>query len=102
MAVANETIIQKMMKELQQAKTSKHDDRIVQQHVRNVQLLCDLFLEDEKSSQSEATTDVDGISTEELKAMMGKEVIETQPKKVMNQHSVLKEEDANGDSIFDF
>lgn len=28
MAVANETIIQKMMKELQQAKTNKYDDRI--------------------------------------------------------------------------
>jgi hypothetical protein len=99
MAVANETIIQKMMKELQQAKANKYDDRIVQQHVRSVRLLCDLFLEDEQTTQSDTTTKIDDISTEELKAMMGKDVTGKQSNK---QHNFLDDDEGNGDSIFDF
>ncbi|CDO05108.1 YwdI [Oceanobacillus picturae] len=98
MAVANETIIQKMMKELQQAKANKYDDRIVQQHVRSVRLLCDLFLEDEQTTQSE-TTKIDDISTEELKAMMGKDATGKQSNK---QQNFLDDDEGNGDSIFDF
>ncbi|MFD2044374.1 YwdI family protein [Ornithinibacillus salinisoli] len=94
MAIANETIIQKMIQELQQAKQQQSQTEIVK-HMEHVRLLCDLFLA-ESDSSSEVSKEE--ISPEEMKAMLG----ETRKQQSFQKTSRLEENDANGKSIFDF
>lgn len=94
MAVANDTIIQKMMKELTQAQNKAADNNEMKNHIANVQLLCELLLE-------EKPTSIDNdISKEEMMAMIGDNDA-SQKKKAVRQ-DLLDEDDANGKSIFDF
>ncbi|WP_404455839.1 YwdI family protein [Oceanobacillus kapialis] len=105
MAVTNETILQKMMKELEQAKANKYEDNVVQKHVQNVRLLCDLFLDDAEEPLVESSpkvAQVEDFSVAEMKAMMGQDPQETRENKTRKQQNTLEEEDGNGDSIFDF
>ncbi|WP_174614980.1 YwdI family protein [Virgibacillus ihumii] len=92
MAVANETIIKKMINELNKARDA--DEKSVKNHIANVQLLCDLMLEGDKP-QTEKTS----ITNAEMKAMIG----ENGNQKVEPvQRSTINDDDANGDSLFDF
>ncbi|MEC5424419.1 YwdI family protein [Virgibacillus sp. C22-A2] len=94
MAVANSTIIEKMINELKEAK-EKSDQQKVVNHIANVRLLCDLFLEEDSAVKKEPELN---ITKEEMKAMIGEQ------KSVTKTHSgsSIMQDDANGDSIFDF
>ncbi|WP_164667533.1 YwdI family protein [Virgibacillus doumboii] len=93
MAVANETIIQKMMNELTEAKKKANDSKSMEKHIANVQLLCELLL-----GEISATPSTDNeITEEEMKAMIG-----TNDTKRKYTKTTINDDDANGDSIFDF
>ncbi|GAA0605665.1 YwdI family protein [Virgibacillus siamensis] len=92
MAVANETIIKKMINELNKARDA--EDHVMKNHIANVQLLCDLLLEGD-NTQADKTN----ITKEEMKAMIGEN---SNSKVEPVQHSTIKHDDANGDSLFDF
>lgn len=94
MAVETDTIIQKMMKELTQAKQKSDDNDAVQKHVANVQLLCELILEEKPKSDSSE------ISTEEMKAMIGES--NNSRKQNITRRNQEEDDDANGSSLFDF
>ncbi|GAB3048163.1 YwdI family protein [Virgibacillus ainsalahensis] len=103
MAVTNETIINKMIKELNDAKKVQYNQDKMVKHIANIRLLCDLFLEEEPAAgqvDSVESNHTSEFSPEEVKAMLGKEVSETKPSRT--QKSTIDHDDANGDSIFDF
>lgn len=94
MVVSKQVIIKKMINELQVAAQEQNEED-VHQTIASVRLLCDLILEDEPSKV--ATEDrKQSITDEELKAMLGKS--EKRAEDVKQRH----QDDANGDSIFDF
>ncbi|WP_026907767.1 YwdI family protein [Paucisalibacillus globulus] len=100
MAVANNTILQKMMHELQQAK-QKQDQADMLKHIENIRLLCDLFLPENKIE----TPSIDSmeVSAEELKTMLGEEKTpSSKPQPKFRKSIELDDEDGNGDSLFDF
>lgn len=94
MAVENETIIQKMKTELNQAQQKGADKEAMKKHIASIQLLCDLLL-DEKLAAPPVDNE---ITEEEMKAMIGKSETKQSHKKT----TIKDDEDANGDSIFDF
>lgn len=92
MAVENETIIQRMINELNKARNA--DEHVMKNHIANVQLLCDLMLEGDKPQSPETN-----FTKEEMKAMIGKNSND----KVRPVHrSTTIDDDANGESLFDF
>ncbi|WP_163969456.1 YwdI family protein [Oceanobacillus halotolerans] len=96
MVVANKTIIKKMMSELQEALANESNPSKVSDHISNVRLLCDVMLEDKSDEQGNTS---ETITDSEMKAMIG----DTKPQPTSFRHSVIDDdEDANGDSIFDF
>lgn len=101
MAVANETIIQKMMQELTKAKDVSNNQERLLTHIEHVRLLCDLLLEEKNEGYDNAMTKTNRtkITADEMKAMMGttKKVV-TPPSERTN----INHGEANGDSIFDF
>ncbi|GIO24363.1 YwdI family protein [Oceanobacillus sp. J11TS1] len=107
MAVSNEIIIDKMIHELQEAKRKAHHQDQVKKHMENVRLLSELFISAEPDSATMAAGKTrvniedteEHISETEMKAMLGKE---SSIKVVNPQKNKLNDEDANGDSIFDF
>lgn len=96
MAVANEKIIRKMTHELNQAKINQNNHAEMIKHIASVRLLCDLLIDEEPTARG----DVNEISPEEMKAMIGAE--KNTQKQNGNQKKPLEDEDANGDSLFDF
>lgn len=101
MAVENERIIEKMMNELEQAKVAQHDHGKMKRHIANVQLLCELMVEESSTASTQQE-----ISDHELKAMIGKqqaqkEQINTQK---VNQYSKtdIYDDHKSSDSLFDF
>lgn len=96
MAVANDTIIRKMIDELNQAKTNQNNHAKMVKHIASVRLLCDLFLDEEPS----AGEDLNDITPEEMKAMIGGKG--NTEKKGSFQKRPLEDDNANGDSLFDF
>ncbi|MBU5267939.1 YwdI family protein [Virgibacillus proomii] len=102
MAVANATIINKMITELNKAKADPENITEMTKRISHVRLLCDLLLEEQPKTVNQ--TDEHTISQLELKAMIG----EQDASKVIQQHQVsgnlskLDHDGANGDSIFDF
>src|SRR5690606_36729967 len=97
-AVANNTILQKMMHELEQAKR-KQDHAEMLKHIENIRLLCDLFLPEEKGVMT--TVESPEVSEEELKTMLGKTTSQ-KPQSTYRKSIELDEDDANGDSLFDY
>lgn len=97
MAVANETILRKMMQELQQANENQHNQAQMLKHIEKIKLLCDLFLTEDKVQPTKAQTSE--ISAAELKAMMGENKTTNQP---TFKKSIELDDEGNGDSIFDF
>jgi len=100
MAVSNETIIQKMMQELNKAKVVSHNTENMTKHIEHVKLLCELLLEDKDEYTNQATSKTrTKITAAEMKAMMGR----TDSKKVTpSSAGRIDHGDANGESIFDF
>lgn len=96
LAVTNETIIRKMMKELNYVQHNDADNETMKKHIANVRLLCDLVLEEE------TTVDTDHITNEEMKAMIGKDSSNRVGKTQSIHRESIEHDDANGSSIFDF
>lgn len=103
MAVANETIIQKMMQELNKAKAVSNNKNSMTKHIEHVKLLCELLLEEADGRLEKTTPKISKtkITAEEMKAMMG-----TTGSRVINtpssEKTIIDHGEANGDSIFDF
>ncbi|MEN1967587.1 YwdI family protein [Lentibacillus sp. N15] len=91
MAVTDRTVLQKMIKEAQQANEKQANHQEMLKHVANVSLLCELLLEGNELP----TVTRDEISADEMKAMTG--TVHPPAKQPTLDH-----DDANGKSIFDF
>ncbi|WP_117161559.1 YwdI family protein [Paraliobacillus sp. X-1268] len=105
--ITNKKVLQKMQQEVQTALT-KHDQLSeVKEHARAIRLLCDLVLDTEETETVANSTHVqthDAQEELELRKMMGESPASSKPT-VTNgspQSKPLVEEDANGDSLFDF
>lgn len=96
MAITTDTVLQKMKRELTQAEQTTADETVMKKHIANIQLLCELLLEDQSDSPSESGYN---ITASEMRAMMGDRSVERSPKRVSHTND---HEGANGDSIFDF
>ncbi|WP_100009828.1 YwdI family protein [Lentibacillus sediminis] len=100
MAVANETIIQKMMDELQQAKEKQGDSGNMTKHIEHVRLLCDLLLKETEEEKVSVPASSQEITQEEMKAMLGKQAEQVKP--ATSKRTVIDHDGANGESLFDF
>ena len=89
----NTKVIDKMIRELELAKENQQSQQVLLKHIGNVQLLCELFLEDEPAVSSPS------FSEQEIKAMLGSTYSQQVDKK---QATSVDHGKANGDSIFDF
>lgn len=101
MAVSNETIIRKMIKELQLALEKPNDQQLLVKHMSNIQVLSELILEQDEKVKKE-----NPYLLEKERQMMFGDTIKTKEKEELNpiqmNSSLLDEDDANGESIFDF
>lgn len=99
MAIQSETIINKMMKELQQAQVNQNNHPEMVKRIENVRLLSELLIgKDNVESEIKSPSPKD-ISGDEMKAMLGS----TRSNKTSDTHeSEADLEDANGKSILDF
>jgi hypothetical protein len=103
MAIENETILNKMLKEINDAKGNQHNQGKLLNHISNVKLLCDLFLEEDSEKIQEVPERRDEFTEMELKAMIGKQ--DTIKKIQQQQLSQIEKNDyeqEDGGSIFDF
>ncbi|RLL42843.1 hypothetical protein D8M04_14945 [Oceanobacillus piezotolerans] len=98
MAVSNNTIINKMIAELQKARELEHQEEKVIKHIENVRLLCDLFLEEDTVTRESSTE----ITQTELKAMLGEKGTSQTQSNTFKRSYDPQADDANGSSIFDF
>ncbi|RYG71792.1 hypothetical protein EU245_12940 [Lentibacillus lipolyticus] len=94
MAVTNDTIMQKIQKELTQAKQLSADETAMKKHIANIHLLCELLLEE--ASAPAASSE---FTAAEIKAMTGKN---PSSKPLDTAGKLMEQDGANGDSIFDF
>lgn len=101
MAVANETIINKMMQELTQAKANPDHKEKLNKHIEHVKLLCELILDEARPHANAKTEDKTNITAEEMKAMMGQSQTQTL-QNPSHRETALDHDGANGESIFDF
>lgn len=103
--ITNKKVLQKMQQELEQAISKQDQTAEVREHARAIRLLCDLVLESDAgetmSVQQRQTITHDAHEELELRKMMG-ETLDSKPKSVTTESKPLIEEDANGDSLFDF
>ncbi|WP_404455986.1 YwdI family protein [Virgibacillus necropolis] len=99
MAIPNETILKKMMHELQQAQSYQNNQRQMVKHIENVRLLSDLLIDGEQDELVKKSTNSMDISSEEMKAMLGSS---SSVKTNSKQESEVEKDDANGKSILDF
>ncbi|MEI3600672.1 YwdI family protein [Oceanobacillus sp. SE10311] len=102
MSMENRTVLTKMMKELNTAIAKEQDGQDFLQHINNIKLLSELFLEEagEPVREVQASQSQNTFSEQEIKAMLGEKkstVIENQ-----NAPATIDHDGANGDSIFDF
>lgn len=102
--ITNKRVLQKMQQEIQLALT-KHDQVAeVKEHARAIRLLCDLVLDTEEIVDKPAQKH-DAQEELELRKMIGESPPTASKSNVTNispQSKLLVEEDANGDSLFDF
>ncbi|GGC86508.1 hypothetical protein GCM10007216_16520 [Thalassobacillus devorans] len=110
MAISNETVLKKMMNEIQEAMVNHGETASVREHVRAVRLLCDLMLDDRHQPAPQAEdrslkypdpTDVSEPTADEVRAMMG-DVAGSSYQKKEKKKQKDEHDEANGDSIFDF
>jgi Family of unknown function (DUF5327) len=91
-------LLQKMEEELAKAKNSQSDKEIREKLVV-IQSLCEVILDEKTSSLQIPSSPANEINEAELQKMMGNLPIKKQPSITSTPY---KEEDANGDSLFDF
>ncbi|QKY70525.1 YwdI family protein [Lentibacillus sp. CBA3610] len=96
MAVATDTILQKMKRELEEAQRKSANESVMRKHIANIQLLSELLMEEQSVAESGSGHD---ITAGEMKAMMGDKSAEQSSKPVQ---TTVNHDGANGDSIFDF
>lgn len=102
MAVTNTTIINKMLEELHVANNNVDNELVLRQHVRHIRLLCDLLLDEQEKSMTQAQ-DSTQFSAAEIKMMLGeKGAAKMNQQKEVNPQAKIDHEEANGDSLFDF
>lgn len=100
MSVSYDQILQKMMKEIQEANLQKEQPDRVKEHVRAVKLLGDLILDDDSvASPMMQSTTVPGQST--YVATNSSQGTET-PTPAPKPKQKIDHEEANGESLFDF
>ncbi|QDP41710.1 YwdI family protein [Radiobacillus deserti] len=89
MPIQDESVLRKMEAEIQKALQSKNHSGKLREHVRAVKLMADLILDDQQTwTEGEPIPPMPAPSqTEKVQLSNGER---------------LKDEDANGDSIFDF
>lgn len=93
----DQTIINKMTKELSLAKENQNNRQAFLTNINNIKLLCELFLEEEGEPAAKTVSET-SFSEQEIKAMLG-----NQKSTALEKKPALVEHDgANGDSIFDF
>ncbi|WP_010096020.1 YwdI family protein [Ornithinibacillus scapharcae] len=101
MPVGNDTVLKKIMHELQQATNKQHKQEEMLKHIANIKLLCDLFLMEEGTESPDNREEE--ISAVELKAMLGERQTQAPSQQPTFKKSIeLDDEDGNGDSLFDF
>ena len=100
MGVANERLIKKMQRELEQASAQQKLGGNWRRHIERVQLLSELLLEEEPENTSPSAP-ASGITEAEMKAMLGEEK-QTASSGSKKQNLLDEDDDVNGDSIFDF
>lgn len=89
--ITKETVLNKMLQEIQLAQTNMQDEKALIEHVKNVQLLSELILEAQASTQSHV---VQQQANEQTK--LGA----VQPITVSKTDTTSRQDD--GTSIFDF
>jgi hypothetical protein len=98
----NQTILNRMMKELTLAKEKEADQEAFLQHISHIRLLCDLFLDSEDSpSQNTGKREEPTFSQQELEAMLGNKKVSHMDEQAKPQ-GTYDHDGANGKSIFDF
>ncbi|WP_099159350.1 DUF5327 family protein [Virgibacillus ndiopensis] len=97
MAVTNQTVLQKMKKEVDEASRKQMNQKDMVKHIANVKLLCELLLEEESSP----VVGNNEITEDEINAMIGAENASSMIKKQSSTSTIIHD-DANGKSIFDF
>lgn len=94
LSVSYEAIIHKMFQQLQLAKGSQTNDKNLKQHISHVHMLCELILDEDHTNVT-----IEHM-TENIQSVVKEESIPSaQPD---FQEKKLNDDDANGDSIFDF
>ncbi|WP_368653383.1 YwdI family protein [Ornithinibacillus sp. 4-3] len=91
MTISNNTVLQKMMKELQEAQIQQQHNQDITIHISKIYMLCELLLDKQESGSP-----LDATQQEQI-AMFGEIRASKEDK-----HEKIDHEDANGDSIFDF
>ncbi|WP_153463586.1 MULTISPECIES: YwdI family protein [Sediminibacillus] len=95
MAISNQSVLTKMMSELQEALANNDQTAAVREHVRAVRMLCDLMLEEgnaEAGPEQELAKMMGGMHT----GKTGSSGIQSAGKQTADHG------EANGNSIFDF
>ncbi|KGP74195.1 YwdI family protein [Pontibacillus yanchengensis] len=105
MSVSYDQILQKMMKELQEANLVKQHPEKVKEHVRAVKLLGDLIVDDEGASISSMQT-MQQPSTAAQQMMTSTQsqqpTASPSPQPAPKSEPSINHEEANGESLFDF
>ena len=95
MAIEYESIIQKMITELQSAKAEQNNHVQMKRHIAKVHVLSELVLDENPAIETK-----DNITDREMKAMLGKEEAKINNQQ-LNKTSLDADQD-NAGSIFDF
>ncbi|MEW9676352.1 YwdI family protein [Lentibacillus sp. L22] len=97
MSVTDQTVLQRIIREAQQAREKQTSHKKMIEHIKNVKLLCELLLE----NTDEPTATTNDITANEMKAMMGK-TYDSPRNGQLGKQSEFDDDGANGESIFDF
>ena len=102
MSMQNQTVLTKMMKELNAAMEREESGQDFLTNINNIKLLAELFLEEasEPVREVRASQSQNTFSEQEIKAMLGNKKSSV----IGDQNAPAKPDygEANGDSIFDF
>lgn len=102
MAVENERIIEKMLTELQRAKAEQQNQVKMKRHLANVQVLCELILEEGVQAKP-ALSSTQEITADEMKAMIGNQQTKKNDfNKQQISKTVSNHKEDTGGSLFDF
>ncbi|GGD01029.1 YwdI family protein [Pontibacillus salipaludis] len=93
MSVSYDQILQKMMKEVQEASLGQRNPEKVKEHVRAVKLLSDLILDEQGSASYTQATPQPYVQPQRT--------VES-PKAAPKPEPEIDHEEANGNSLFDF